>query len=128
MGAPREVSATLTIFGADPRPAALTLVSLDPSRRLARALGVLALCWGAALVAVFIPVAHFVLVPGLAIAGVVWAILRMRQREQILRIRGTCPRCGREGNFVPTGGVGRSLAVTCPGCFNSLGVSVARTA
>jgi hypothetical protein len=121
------VAGTLTVFGAEPRPATLTLVSLDPGRRLARALGVLALCWGGALVAVFIPVAHFVLVPGLAIAGVVWAVLRMRERERLLRVHGTCPRCGRVEDFVPAGG-GRSLAVTCPGCFNSLGVSVARTA
>jgi uncharacterized protein involved in cysteine biosynthesis len=41
----------------------------------------LALAWGAAAVSVFIPVAHFLLVPGFAVAGVVIFVKRMRDRE-----------------------------------------------
>jgi hypothetical protein len=120
----RDVSATLTVFGAAPTRATVTLASLSVPRRLARGLAMLAICWGAAIVAVFIPVAHLILVPGLAVAGLVAAVLRAREDQQILRIHGACPRCGREEDFVPDGSLRRSLAVTCPGCFNRLSVKV----
>jgi hypothetical protein len=115
-------AATLTVFGSPPTKATLALRSVGTGRRLARALGGLVLCWTATLVAVFIPVAHFVLVPGLAIAGVVWAVSRLRERERVLWIHGTCPRCGREEDFVPAGRSGRQLTVDCPSCFNRLDV------
>jgi hypothetical protein len=124
MAPPREVAATLTVFGAAPTRATLTLAPLGVPQRLFRGLAVLVICWGAAVVAVFIPVAHFVLVPGLAIAGLVGAVLRAREDRRILRIHGPCPRCGRMAEFVPEAGLRRSLAVTCPGCFNRLSVSV----
>jgi hypothetical protein len=122
--APRDVAATLTVFGAAPTRATVTLVSLGVGRRLARGLAVLAICWGAAVAAVFIPVAHFVLVPGLAIVGLVGALFRAREGRQILRVHGTCPRCGRVEDFVPEVGLHRSLAVTCPRCFNHISVSI----
>jgi hypothetical protein len=121
---PRDVSATLTVFGAAPTRATVTLASLSVPRRVARGLAVLAICWAAAIGAVFIPVAHFVLVPGLAIAGLVGAVFRAREGRKILRVHGTCPRCGRVEDFVPEVGLTRSPAVTCPSCFNHITVSV----
>ena len=115
-------SATLTIFGSAPTRATVALRSVGIGRRFAQGLGGLALCWGAAAVAVVIPVAHFVLVPGLAIAGVVWAVIRLRERERLLWVHGTCPRCGREEDFVPAGSLSRQLTVDCPSCFNRLDV------
>lgn len=69
MGQPVEISGLLTVFGAPPTRATITVMPLGIGRRLARALGALLACWAAATVAVFIPVAHFLLVPGLAIGG-----------------------------------------------------------
>jgi hypothetical protein len=77
-GQPVEVSGLLTIFGAAPTRATITVLPLSIGRRLARALGALLACWAAAAVAVFIPVAHFILVPGLAIGGLVWAAVDLR--------------------------------------------------
>jgi hypothetical protein len=115
-----ETVATLTVFGAAPTRAAVTVVTLNLGRRMGRALGALAACWGAAVVAVFIPVAHFLLVPALAVAGVIWAFLRFRERERLVRIHGTCPRCGRADDFVPGGSEDGKLVVSCPGCRNRL--------
>jgi hypothetical protein len=120
MRRPVEVPATLTASGAAPTRANVTVVPLSPGGRLARALGVLAACWGAAAVAVFVPVAHFVLVPALTIAGPVWAVFRYRERQRLVRVHGVCPRCGRTQDFVPGGTMARQPAVDCPGCFNRL--------
>jgi len=127
MSRPVEVPATLTVFGAAPTRATLTLVPLSPGRRLARALGGLAACWGAAAVAVFIPVAHFLLVPALTIAGLVWAVLRYRERQRLVRVHGVCPRCGRAQDFIPGGTMAQQPAVDCPGCFNRLLVTTGDT-
>lgn len=125
MSQPVEVPGRLTVFGAPPSPATLGIERLGPGRRAARALGVLAACWAGAAVAVFIPVAHLVLVPALAVAGVVLAALRLRERERLVSVRGVCPRCQREQAFVVSGGMGRSPAVDCPGCLNRLAVTAA---
>jgi hypothetical protein len=104
------------------------LEPLSAGRRLARVLGVLLACWAAAAVAVVIPVAHLVLVPGLAIAGLVWAVLRLRERERLLAVHGTCPRCVREQDFVVGGSPGRQPAVDCPACLNRLLVTTGAVA
>ena len=120
IGQPVEVSGLLTIFGAAPTRATVTVLPLSIGRRLARALGALLACWAAAAVAVFIPVAHFILVPGLAIGGLVWAAVELRARERLVRVHGVCPRCGREQEFVAAGSSGRQPSVSCPGCLNRL--------
>jgi hypothetical protein len=120
VGSPHAVRATLTAFGAAPTSATLTVVAPTPAGRLGRALGVLAGCWIAALLAVFIPVAHFVLVPGLAIAGVVWATRELRRRLRVLQAVGECPRCRRQQSFVPAGSAGNQPALDCPGCLTRL--------
>jgi hypothetical protein len=123
-----EEPGSLTVFGAPPAPATLGVEPLGVGRRLARGLGALAACWGAAAVAVFIPVAHLVLVPALAVAGVVLAALRLRERERLVRVHGTCPRCRREQAFVVSGSLGRRPSVDCPGCLNRLTVTAGAVA
>jgi hypothetical protein len=118
-----DVPGRLTIFGAPPTPATLEIEPLGIGRRVTRAAVVLLACWAAAVVAVFIPVAHLVLVPGLAVTGVVLAVLRLRQGERLVAVRGTCPRCQREHTFVVSGSMGRGSTVDCPGCLNRLVVT-----
>lgn len=65
----------------------------DTRDRLLRALGTLALMWLLALLTVAIPVAHFVLVPALLLAGPVLAWRRYRVTEQNERVDGVCPTC-----------------------------------
>lgn len=51
------------------------------------------MCWGAAIVAVFIPFLHFFLVPGFLLAGPVVVFVLMGQESVILGGEGTCPHC-----------------------------------
>jgi len=120
--------ATLHVFGAAPSHATAEVEPLNLGGRLARSLGILLACWAAAIVSIFIPVAHFFLVPGFLVLGVVLAVVRGRDRERLLRLHGLCPRCRREQEFVQSGRQGGELWVNCPGCFNRLSVTIERSA
>jgi hypothetical protein len=65
----------------------------DPSARLLRAAKRWVVLWGLAVVSVLVPVAHFVLVPALLIAGPIAAFMRWRQRSGVLGGEGMCPAC-----------------------------------
>ena len=115
-----EVPVTLTAFGATPRDATATVVNQAPRCRLARALTALGTFWGIALVVLFIPVAHFILVPTFVTAGIVMAILRAREDRRLLRVHGACPRCGIEQAFAAGGRLSREVRLDCPHCHNGL--------
>lgn len=74
-------------------PADILLRNYDPVARWRRALLGLAGLWGLALAAVLIPVLHFLLVPGLLLAGLFVAGRRLRLRVALLRAEGACPGC-----------------------------------
>jgi len=124
MSVPRERVATLEAFGAPSSRATAVFVSQNPAQRLVRAFAMLGGCWIAAVVSVFIPVAHFFLVPGFAVLGVVLAVLRGRERERLLGLHGVCPRCHREQDFGRGGRQGGQIWVTCPRCFTRLHVTM----
>ncbi len=65
------------------------------AERTRRGLKAWGITWGLALVAVFLPILHFVLVPLLLIAGPVMFFSASAQEEVILGGQGTCPDCGR---------------------------------
>lgn len=67
----------------------------SPQYRTRRALKTLGLFWGLSLVTVIIPLLHFVLVPGLFIAGPIVAWVIYRQERMILGGEGICPQCGK---------------------------------
>jgi len=124
MSALHERCATLQVFGAASTRAVATLTSQNLGQRLTRALAVLAACWAAAIVSIFFPVAHFILVPGFLVLGIVLAVVRGRERERLLTLRGTCPRCGRAEDFGRGGRQSGQLWVTCPGCLNRVRVTI----
>jgi hypothetical protein len=124
MSTARERGATLEAFGAPVTRATARLVAQNQGQRLGRAVGALAACWAAAVVSVFFPVAHFFLVPGFLVLGVVLAVLRGRERERLLGVYGICPRCHREQDFGQGDRQGGQTWVTCPGCFTRLRVTI----
>lgn len=124
MNEEQEVPVTLTAFGATPSDATATILSQAPGRRLARAVAALGALWGMALAGLFIPVAHFILVPTFVTAGIVVAVLRAREDRRILRVRGKCPRCGTEQAFAAGGRLTSEARLDCPHCHNSLGCRV----
>jgi chromate transport protein ChrA len=63
------------------------------SQRLRRAAVALGLAAALALVALPIPLVHFVLVPAALLLGLIFAALRLNQREIIRSAEGSCPYC-----------------------------------
>jgi hypothetical protein len=119
-----EVPASLTVFGAPAAHASATIVRHSMGRRAARALVALGACWGLALVAVFIPLAHFVLVPGLFLIGVILATYRAREAWSIVTVQGQCPRCRLEQTFTSAGRARGQSVVHCPNCKNELALTI----
>ena len=68
----------------------------------------------------FIPVAHFVLVPTFVVAGIIVAAKRAREDRRLILLRGACPRCGAEQEFRPGGRFTDERSLDCPECHGTL--------
>jgi hypothetical protein len=90
----RSLNAALKGFGAPPSSALVVVERLTGSQRVRRAAGVAGLGLVAALIALPIPVVHFVLVPGSLLLGLVLGAMRLTQREIFRSAEGPCPFCG----------------------------------
>jgi hypothetical protein len=115
-----ELPASLAAFGYPTQRAAAVIGEQSPGQRFTRALGGLALFWGLALGGLFIPVAHFVLVPTFLTVGVIVAVKRAREDRRLLLVRGPCPRCGVEQAFKPGGRFVSGRSLGCPRCHGNL--------
>jgi hypothetical protein len=115
-----EIAGTLGAFGAPGVPATARILRQSPQRRMHRALTALGICWGAAIPCIFIPLAHFFLVPTLVTTGIVLAVLRSREAIRLLGVRGRCPRCGVEQAFPAGGRLHGERTLDCPRCHNHL--------
>jgi len=115
-----ELPASLTAFGYPSQRAMAVIVEQSAGQRLSRALAGLALFWALALGGLFIPVAHFVLVPSFVTAGIIMAARRAREHRRLLLVRGTCPRCGVEQEFKPGGRFASGRSLGCPRCHGNL--------
>jgi len=123
-----EIPATLASFGSPPTAARATVVIQTPGQRFARTAAGLGVCWGLALAGLFIPVAHFILVPTFVSAGIVVAILRAREDRRLLKVVGVCPRCGVSQEFSAGGRFQSEKSLDCPKCHTRLTLSDASTA
>jgi hypothetical protein len=113
----------LTGYGPAPTTATVTIRSFDKPERVRRALKGLATFWGAAIGSVFIPVAHFLLVPSFALYGAYTFFERLGAQQVVIAAEGTCPDCGKPQKL-ETGGrwhVPRNVA--CRYCQRSLRIS-----
>lgn len=71
----------------------LHITTYSPQERMSRAIKILALLWAIAVATAFIPIAHFVLVPGFLIAGPIVAYRRYQMSEHPSSADGECPTC-----------------------------------
>jgi hypothetical protein len=91
------------------------------TERLRRGLRWLGMIWGGAVVAVFIPGLHFVLVPSLLIAGPIVAFKMHGQVSSVTGGNAECPACG--AKFALVGGVERwPLKDVCASCFHNVSI------
>ena len=116
--APRPALTVSGYHGA-PTPATLVVAAFDRGQRVRRALKALAGCWGAMVVSVFLPVAHFVLVPSFFVIGIWQFFKRLEMQEQVRGAHGRCPDCGTEQDF-ELGSRRFPQSVTCAGCHRGL--------
>src|SRR3990167_9161594 len=105
------------VRGGPERPALaaeLNLVLWSEEERLRHALKLAGYCWLGAVFGALIPLAHFVLVPGLLIAGPIVFFRVRKQLGAILESAIVCPECGGPAR-VPPSGMELPLETVCPG-------------
>ena len=123
--ATRSLEASLKGFGAPPTSAELVVETLDFGDRVRRAALAFAAGAALALVAIPIPLVHFVLVPGALLLGMIFAALRLNQREIIRSAEGSCPYCGTAQRLGLAGRVFRlPREVFCSNCRRPLDLAV----
>ncbi len=74
-------------------PGEIRIQNWSQHERTMRALKFGGACWAASLVSILIPLLHFVLVPGLLLAGPILAFIIVGQENVVLGGEGTCPKC-----------------------------------
>jgi hypothetical protein len=94
----------------------------DAGQRTRRALLTWLAAWGLAIVAVFLPVLHFVLVPLLVVGGPLLALSRLRERVSVLEVSGVCPGCGVAQRQPLNTGAQPRLAFRCGACRREITV------
>lgn len=121
-GAALAASRSLTLSGyhGAPTAARLLVTTFDTGRRVRRAFGALLACWGAMVVSVFLPIAHFVLVPSFFGLGIWQFVRRLRQPQQVRGAHGACPDCGVEQDFELSSGLRFPQGVQCGSCQRGL--------
>jgi hypothetical protein len=115
----------LTGFSGTPTRGTLTIRMFEKPERMRRALLALGKWWGVALLSVFIPVAHFLLVPSFFLYGIWELVQRLGTAEVALPARGTCPDCGTEQPLDLGARWRVPQEVTCRKCGRGLTLSAA---
>ena len=90
----RSLNVSLKGFGSEPTSARVVVESLDLRQRVMRGAMILAGALAVAVIALPIPLVHFILVPGALFLGLVLGVVRFRQREIFWLAEGACPFCG----------------------------------
>ena len=117
------IPVTVVGFASTPAHGTLREVRWSSGDRFRRAGTALGICWGAALVGLFIPLAHLFLVPGFGLAGIVVFTRRVRREDEVRGAHGTCPDCGQEQDFeVPVKPAPR-VATQCTACGRGLTIA-----
>jgi len=116
----RSVACRLKGYSPQDADAEIVLDRLAPGRRLARALAGFGFCIGAALVSLFIPIAHFVLVPGFLIAAFIVSVARYGVATLVISAHGTCPDCGTVQELDLLGPWKGFREVTCRSCHRPM--------
>jgi hypothetical protein len=110
----------LLYAGGEGTPVDLYVLHHSRGRRIRRALSGLGLLWLLAAVAVFIPIAHLILVPGLFFGGIGLFIVRWRRRDRFEAFEATCPTCGAPASFDLEESAELPLRLHCPACDAAL--------
>jgi len=79
--------------GGESNPAEMRVTAFTQQEQKMRALKSLFMFWAIAALCILIPIAHFVLVPGFFIGGIIVASRRWKLTEEGIDASGSCPAC-----------------------------------
>ncbi|HKT59070.1 MAG TPA: hypothetical protein VJQ46_03405 [Gemmatimonadales bacterium] len=116
----RTLNLRLHGFGAPTAPARAEIAELAPTDRIKRAAVVFGAFVAVAIVALPIPIVHFMLVPGGLLLAFVLGGLRLREAAIFRDVSGRCPFCGTEQHFPLFGRFRLPRAVYCSNCGRKL--------
>jgi hypothetical protein len=117
----RTLTVPLTGFGCAATEVQVVVAQLTSRERLARAGTMFGAGVVAALIALPIPVVHFVAVPGALLLGLGLGVARLRHREIFSQAEGNCPCCGAAQRLGLAGRVFRlPRKVHCGSCHRAL--------
>lgn len=116
----REIPVQVKGFGAPPTTAVVDIAVLSGADRMKRAGLTLGVSLVVALVALPIPLVHFILVPGSLLAGFILAGNRLTQSEIFRRAVGRCPFCGTDQAFSIMGRFRLPKSAHCVSCGREL--------
>jgi len=116
----RTIELRLKGFGAPPGEARAEVAELSSTDRLKRAAMVFGTFVAVAVIAIPIPIVHFVLVPGGLLLAVALGAVRLGQGRIFRGARGRCPFCGTEQQFSLFGRFRLPRQVHCVSCHRRL--------
>ena len=116
----RTINLKLQGFGASPAPARAEVAELSRAERLKRAAVVFGAFVAVAIIALPIPIVHFVVVPGGLLLAVSLGLLRLREGQVFRSVEGRCPFCGTEQAFPVLGRFRLPREVGCSNCHRRL--------
>lgn len=120
----REQPFILSGYSGSPTRGTVTVISFDREARVRRALKALFTFLGCAIGSVFIPVAHFLLVPGFFLFAIFQCVQRLGTHELGVDARGTCPDCGTEQKLELAARWKAPQELTCRHCQRGLTLTV----
>lgn len=122
---PRAVPVTLAFESGYPaREGIAVVVDRSLASRVTRAVSAGALFGALAFLGVFVPLAHFVLVPSFLIIGISLGIMRLREGSSLTEVRGVCPRCREEKVFPASGRFRDKRSLRCNQCAEKMSLTV----
>lgn len=101
----------------------ITILYLSTGEQFKRSIKKLVLFWGIAIGTVFIPIFHFVLVPGFLILGMVMFFLSFNIGEILMIKKCLCPKCNEEFELQECK-IEWPISQSCGNCRNSLSLSL----
>ena len=116
----RFLELPLTGFGVPSTSARIELLELSRADRLKRAAITFGLGVALALIAIPIPLVHFVLVPAALLLGGILALVRIRQQQIFRAAQGVCPFCGTQQSFSVMGKFKLPKRLDCGTCQRQL--------
>jgi hypothetical protein len=116
----RTLDLRLHGFGAPTAPAHAKIAELAPADRVRRAAVVFGAFVAVAIVALPIPIVHFMVVPGGLLLAFVLGGLRLREDAIFRDVSGRCPFCGTEQHFPLFGRFRLPKDVHCANCGRKL--------